>query len=146
MAGEILESGVHITVIVVGAASCNFLRSEGYVEVIVEVAVVRRNPSEAPTHPLTDSFYLLNGSTGHSHISDIMVFQMHQNALNMVDREGTPNALPDLPRSHHEMFHEEPASTVEQLRKSHLALRRKTSRLLPTEVRAVLRSIDREVS
>jgi hypothetical protein len=53
-----------------------------------------------------------------------MVFQIHQNALNMVDREGTPNALPDLPRSHHEMFHEELASTVEQLRKSHLALRR----------------------
>src|SRR5262249_20861003 len=105
MAGEILESGVRITIIVVGAASCNFLRSEGYVEVIVEVAVVRRNASEAPTHPLTDDFYLPNGSTGHSHISDIMVFQMHQNAPNMVDHEGTPNALPDLPRSHHEMFH-----------------------------------------
>jgi hypothetical protein len=49
---------------------------------------------------------------------------MHENALNMVDLEGTPNALPVLRRSHHEMFHEELAATVEQLHKFHLALRR----------------------
>src|SRR5215467_6644539 len=103
---------------------CDFLRSEGYIEVIVEAAVVRRNPSEAPTHPLTDDFYLINGSTRHSHVSDVMVFQMHENAFNMVDLEGTPNALSVLPRSHHEVLHEELTSTVEQLRKRHLALRR----------------------
>ena len=45
---------------------------------------------------------------------------MHENALNMVDREGTPNALAVLPRSHHEMLHEELTLTVEQLRKRHL--------------------------
>src|SRR5215472_13587021 len=117
-------------IIVVGSMCCDFLRSEGYIEVIVEVAVIRRNPSEAPSHPLTDDFYLLNGSTRHSHVSNVMVFQMHENAFNMVDLEGTPNALPsiniqpitDLPRPHHEMFHEQLAATVEQLRKRHFAL------------------------
>src|SRR5215831_4589263 len=121
---------------------CDFLRSEGYIEVIVEVAVVRRNPSEAPTHPLTDDFYL-NGSTGHSHISDVMVFQMHENAFNMIDLEGTPNALSVLPRSHHEVLHKELTSTVEELRKRHLALRRiKYVRLLDfyPRKRALLRA------
>jgi len=31
-----------------------------------------------PIKSSADDFYLLNGNTGHSHVSDVMVFQMHE--------------------------------------------------------------------
>jgi hypothetical protein len=48
---------------------------------------------------------------------------MHQDALDMVDLEGAPDALRRLAGPHHEMLDEELAAPVEQIGQRHLAVR-----------------------
>src|SRR5262249_52430459 len=83
--GEILQPGIHVFVVVEGAARRELFEGEGDVEVIVEIRVVGRDPGEAPTHSLTDGLDLVDRRPRHDGISDIGVMQVYEHAFDMVD-------------------------------------------------------------
>src|ERR1700688_775313 len=94
-------------------AGSNLLGGEGDVEVIVEVAVVGRNPGDAPAHPLADGLNFLDRGARHRHVRDVMIFEMLEQTFDMIDLERASDALVRCPGSHHEMFDEELAAAVE---------------------------------
>ena len=86
------------------------------VEVIVEIIVIGGHPREVPVHALADGFYFVDGRTRYGSVRDVMVFEMIEDAFNVVDFERAPDTLLFLAGSHHEMFNEELAAAIEKLR------------------------------
>src|SRR5262245_32161328 len=88
--GEIFDPGRPFrrsSEIVESAAGSNLLGREGDVEVVVEIAAVRRNPGEAPPHTFADGFDLFDWSTRHGRVGHVVVSQMFEQTLDMVDLE-----------------------------------------------------------
>jgi hypothetical protein len=69
-----------------------------------------------PVHPFADGFNFIDGSTRDCNEGNVVVLQVREKSLDMVDFKRAPDALLFLAGSHHEMFDEELAAAVEQLR------------------------------
>src|SRR5437879_3729724 len=52
VAGEVFQGRVGVPIVIVGASRGDVFGSEGHVEVVVEVALVGRNPGQGPAHAL----------------------------------------------------------------------------------------------
>src|SRR5712692_2761448 len=124
VAREVRQTRVGVTIVVERAPARHLVRLERDVEVVVEVGVVRADPGEAPAHAPADRLDLPDGRPGHGGVADIVVVQVLQDALDVVDLEGAPDALSHLAWTHHEVLDEELGAPVEQVRERDLAVRR----------------------
>src|SRR6267142_4939608 len=94
---------------------------ERHVEIEVKVIAEGRYPLEVPTHSPSQLLDFLNRSAGHHRIRQIVVLEMHANSGKVVDLQRTSQAMLGLPGTHHEMFDEQLAAPVEELRQRHRA-------------------------
>jgi len=121
--GEIFQSGIRVAKVIERPSCRNLLRLEGRMEVVIEIAVVRRDPREAPAHPFTNGLYLRDRRTGNSHIRDIVVSKVLKDAIDVIDLEKASNALFRLAGSHHEMLNEKLTLAVEEICQRFLPIR-----------------------
>jgi hypothetical protein len=108
--------------IVQRATGGNVFRPERDVEVVVEVTAKRGHPEECPAHALAHHFDLLDGRAGDRGVTDIVVFEVGQNARDVIDFERTADTLMLGARRHHEMFDVKLTAALEQIRQRHLSL------------------------
>ena len=111
-------------VVVVGLALRQFLRPERHVEVVIEVVAVRRRPPDLPAHALAERLQLRQRRAGDRDVADVVMFQMHQGAADLVDLERAPDAALGPVGSEHEVLDDELAASVEQVGERPRAVRR----------------------
>ena len=74
-------------IVVVCFAFGEFILREGHMKVIVEVTAERRNPFEAPAHALSDRLDFRDRRPCDDHVTDIVMLQMHEDAVEVVNLE-----------------------------------------------------------
>src|ERR1700679_614725 len=94
-------------VVVIDLSRCDFLLCERHVIVIVEVAVIRREPAEAPTHALFESLDLCEWCSRNRHERYIMMLEVCQCAVDVIGAERTAHTAFFPAGTEHEMGHDE---------------------------------------
>jgi len=108
-------------VVVVDLATAYLLWREGSVEVVIEVAVVRRDPIELPAQPLLECIDLRDRCAGHGGKGDVALREMHQGAVGVIHIEGAAGAAFLPLGAEHEVVDDELASAIEQVSESLLS-------------------------
>src|SRR5277367_1779524 len=120
--GKIFNRGIDHRVIVIHLAAGDLFRHERHMEVIVEVAAMRRHPPELPPHAPPERFNLLERRARNRDKRDIMMFKMRQSPVNMIRLERTPDTTLLPSRPEHKVLNNQLAASVKQIRQRLLAV------------------------
>src|ERR1700719_1674692 len=110
--------------VVIDLALREFLRSERYVVVVVEIVAIRRYPVKAPFHALLVSLDLVQRRARDRHEGDIVMLQMHVRAVNVIGQERAPDTSNLFAGAEHEVIDDQLTAAVEELSERLLAVRR----------------------
>src|SRR6476469_5485385 len=83
----------HEAIIVDRPAGSSIFASKRDIEVVVEIRVVGRDPTEFPTHSFAHGFDLIDRRPRDGHVADFMVLEVRQDSVNVIDFERATDTL-----------------------------------------------------
>src|SRR5271163_2096840 len=87
-AGDFLDPDLTHFIVVIALAFGDFFRTEGDVEIVIEVAARGRHPLDVPSHSLFEGFDFRQRRPRNGNVADIAMLEVDNDAVDVVELEG----------------------------------------------------------